>query len=192
MLAVIRQFHDGKQKHACGWMMGSTRISSTWGKVFGKSECSRHCCSTCFSRRYCVAPRNAFSLMQPTWTTWRSSNERRRKGRRAHHARAKSAGGGGEGGGGGGGGGRWRWGKEEEEVQRLWGMLYADDGGVVSRSPEGLERMMPVIVTACSALGLTVSKAKTEITCLQTNGGRKVPFTINAAGQVYKQTIEFV
>ena len=28
--------------------------------------------------------------------------------------------------------------------------------------------------------------------CLETNGGRKVFFTINAAGQVYKLTIEFV
>ena len=85
-----------------------------------------------------------------------------------------------------------RGGKEEEEVQRLWGMLYADDAGIVSRSSEGLERMTTVIVTACSAFGLTVSDAKTEIMCLQTKGGGKVPFTINAAGQVYKQTIESV
>ena len=27
--------------------------------------------------------------------------------------------------------------------------------------------------------------------CLETKGGGKVSFTINAAGQVYKQTIEF-
>ena len=32
MLAGIRQFHDGMQ-HACGSMMESARISSTWGKV---------------------------------------------------------------------------------------------------------------------------------------------------------------
>ena len=81
---------------------------------------------------------------------------------------------------------------EEEEVQRLWGMLYADDAGIVSRSSEDLERMMTVIVTACSAFELTVSEAKTEIMCLQANDGGKVVFTINAAGQVYKQTIEFV
>ena len=71
-------------------------------------------------------------------------------------------------------------------------MLYTDDAGIVSRSPKGLGRMMTVIVTACSAFVLTVSEAKTEIMCLQTKGGGKVPFTINAAGQVYKQTIEFV
>ena len=44
--------------------------------------------------------------------------------------------------------------EEEEEVQRLWGTLYADDAGIVSRSSEALERMMPVIVTACSLFGL--------------------------------------
>ena len=83
-------------------------------------------------------------------------------------------------------------GKEEEEVQRLWGMLYADDAGIVSRSSKGLERKMTVIVTSCSAFGFTVSEAKTEIMCLQTKGGEKVSLTINAAGQVYKRTIEFV
>ena len=54
-----------------------------------------------------------------------------------------------------------RGGKEEEEVQRLWGMLYADDTGIVSRSSEGLERMKTVIVTACSAFRLTVSEPET-------------------------------
>ena len=83
-------------------------------------------------------------------------------------------------------------GTEGEEVQRLWGMLYADDAGIVSRSSEGLERMMTVIVTACSSFGLTVSEAKTEKMCLEAKGGGKVSFTINAASQVYNQTIECV
>ena len=68
-------------------------------------------------------------------------------------------------------------------------MLYADDAGVVSPSPEGLEKMMTVIVTSCTAFGLT---AKTEIMCLQTKGGGHVPLTVTAAGQVYKQTVQFV
>ena len=85
-----------------------------------------------------------------------------------------------------------RRGKAEKEVQRLWGMLYADDAGIVLRSSEGLERMMTVIVTACSAFGLTVSEAKADIMCLQTKGGGKVSFKINAASHVHKQTIEFV
>ena len=71
-------------------------------------------------------------------------------------------------------------------------MLYADDAGVVSPSPEGLEKMMTVIVTACAAFGPTVSEVKTEIMCLQTKGGGHVPLTVTAAGQVYKQTVQFV
>ena len=81
---------------------------------------------------------------------------------------------------------------KEGGVQRLWGMLYADDAGIVSRSLEGLEKMVTVIVTACSSFGLTASEAKTEIMCMQTKGGGTVWFTINAAGQVCEQTIEFV
>ena len=58
-------------------------------------------------------------------------------------------------------------------------MLYADDAGIASRSPEGLEKMMTVIVTACAAFGLTVSEAKTEIVYLQTKkGGGHVPITV--------------
>ena len=52
--------------------------------------------------------------------------------------------------------------------------------------------MLTVIVTACSAFGLTVSEAKKYILCLQTKGGGRVSFTINAAGRVYKQKTEFV
>ena len=77
-------------------------------------------------------------------------------------------------------------------MQRLWGILYADDARIASRSSEGLKRIMTLIVTACSALGLTVSEAKTEIMRLQTKGGGEVSFATNAVGQVYKQTIEFV
>ena len=58
-------------------------------------------------------------------------------------------------------------GKEGGKVQRLWDMLYADDADIVSRSSEGLERMMTLIVTACSSFGPTVSEAKTQIRCLQ-------------------------
>ena len=70
-------------------------------------------------------------------------------------------------------------------------MLYADDSGIVSRSLEGVDKMMTVIVTACSAFGRKVSEAKTATMCLQTKGERHVPFTVTSAGQVYKQTVEF-
>ena len=52
----------------------------------------------------------------------------------------------------------------------LWGMLYADDAGVVSQSSEQLKKMMGVIVVVCAAFGLTVSEAKTEIMCLRAKG----------------------
>ena len=52
--------------------------------------------------------------------------------------------------------------------------------------------MISVIVTACSSFGLTISEPKTDIIRRQTQAGGEVSFTINAAGQVYKQTIEFV
>ena len=42
------------------------------------------------------------------------------------------------------------------------------------------------------AFGLTASEAKMEIMCLQTKGWGHVPFTVTAAGQVYKQPVEFV
>ena len=38
----------------------------------------------------------------------------------------------------------------------LWGMLYADDAGVVSQSLEKLRKMVGVIVVVCAAFGLTV------------------------------------
>ena len=50
----------------------------------------------------------------------------------------------------------------------LWDMLYADDDGVVSQSPEQPRKMVAVIVVVCAAFGLTVSEANTEIMCLRT------------------------
>ena len=76
----------------------------------------------------------------------------------------------------------------------LWGMLYADDAGVVSQSPEQLRKMMGVIVVLCAAFGLIVSKAKTEIMCLRAKGMPESTaiFSVEAVGQVYNQTNEFV
>ena len=73
-------------------------------------------------------------------------------------------------------------------------MLYADDAGVVSQSPEQLRKMMGVIVVVCAAFGLTVSEAKTEIMCSRAKGMPEstATFSVEAAGQVYNQTNEFV
>ena len=66
----------------------------------------------------------------------------------------------------------------------LWGMLYVDDAGVVSRSPEQLRRMMEAIVVMCAAFGLTVSEAKTETMCLRAKGMPEstATFSVEAAG----------
>ena len=69
-------------------------------------------------------------------------------------------------------------------VTPLWGMLYADDAGVVSRSPEQLRKMMGVIAVVCAAFGLTVSEAKTEIMCSCAKGMPEstATFSVEAAG----------
>ena len=73
-------------------------------------------------------------------------------------------------------------------------MLYADDAGVVSQSPEQLRKMVRVIVVVCAAFGLIVSEAKTEIMCLRAKGMPEstATFSVEAAGQVYSQTNDFV
>ena len=73
-------------------------------------------------------------------------------------------------------------------------MLYADDAGVVSQSPEQPRKMMGVIMVACVALGLIVSETKTEIMCSSTKGMPEsiATFRLEAAGQVYNQTNELV
>ena len=54
--------------------------------------------------------------------------------------------------------------------------------------------MIRVIVVVCAAFGLTVSEAKTEIMCLRAKGMLEFTaiFSVEAAGQVYNQTNEFV
>ena len=42
----------------------------------------------------------------------------------------------------------------------VWGMLYADDAGIVSKSAEGLAKMMTAIFTVFEAAGLNVSEKK--------------------------------
>ena len=53
---------------------------------------------------------------------------------------------------------------------------------------------MGVIVVVCAAFGLTVSEVKTKIMCLHTKGMSEstATFSVEAAGQVFNQTNEFV
>ena len=73
-------------------------------------------------------------------------------------------------------------------------MLYSDDAGVVSKSPEQLRKMIVVIMTVSAAFGLTVLGSKPETICLRTRGmsNATATFSVEAAGQVYKQTHDFV
>ena len=74
------------------------------------------------------------------------------------------------------------------------GVLYDDDAGNVSKSPEQVRKMMAVVVVVCAAFGLTVSEVKTEIMCLRAKGMLEAIaiFSVEAASQVYSQTNEFV
>ena len=84
----------------------------------------------------------------------------------------------------------------------IWGMLYADDAGIVSRSPAGLARMMTVIVEEFGAFGLTASEKKTETLLMrapektQQPGETPTPplpaLEITAAGQKCHQVHQFV
>ena len=87
----------------------------------------------------------------------------------------------------------------ERARRAVWGMLYADDAGVVSRSQEGLTRMMTTIVEVFGEFGLTESEKKTETLLMRApekqpkKGGPPPPppLVIEAAGQKYAQTAQF-
>ena len=73
----------------------------------------------------------------------------------------------------------------------VWGMLYVDDACIVSRSPQGLVKMMEVIVEVCGAFELTVSAKKTETMCMPPPRAPRTMARIEAAGQIYKQVQSF-
>ena len=52
----------------------------------------------------------------------------------------------------------------------VWGMLYAEDACIVSRSLQGLAEMMEAIVEVCRAFALIVSAKKTETMCMTETG----------------------
>ena len=73
----------------------------------------------------------------------------------------------------------------------VWGMLYADDTCIVSRSPQGLAKMMEVIVEVCQAFALTVSAKKSETMCMPPPRTSRTMVRLEAAGQIYKQVQSF-
>ena len=73
----------------------------------------------------------------------------------------------------------------------VWGMLYADDACIVSRSPQGLAKMMEVIVEVCQAFALTVPAKKTETMCMPPARAPRTMVRVEAAGQINKQVQSF-
>ena len=170
MISVIRRFHDGMQ--AC------VRLDDR--------VCSRRSAVEQGLRQGCVLAPLMFNIFFAAVINLASTRFKADKGiidALAHLRKKRGAGGRGEATVG-----------ELVLATPLWGMLYADDAGVVSQSPEQLKKMMGVIVVVCAAFGLTVSEAKTEIMCLRAKGMPEstATFSVKAAGQVYNQTNEFV
>ena len=74
----------------------------------------------------------------------------------------------------------------------MCGMLYADDACIVSRSLQGLAKMMEVIVEVCRAFSLTVWAKKTEmIMCMPPPRTPRTMVRIEAAKQTYKRVQSF-
>ena len=73
----------------------------------------------------------------------------------------------------------------------VWGMLHTDDASIVSRSPQGLAKMMKVIVEVCRAFALTVSAKKVETMCMPPPRKPRMMVRVEAAGQIYKQVQSF-
>ena len=68
----------------------------------------------------------------------------------------------------------------------VWGRLYADDACIVSRSPQGLAKMMEIMVEVCRAFALTVSAKKIETMCMPPLRSPRTMVRIEAARQIYK------
>ena len=73
----------------------------------------------------------------------------------------------------------------------VWGILYADDACIVSRSPQGLAKIMEVIVEICRAFALTVLAKKTETICMLPPHTPRTMAQVEAAGKPYKQVQSF-
>ena len=74
------------------------------------------------------------------------------------------------------------------------GMLWAADAGIVSKSAEGLAKIVTVIAAVFEEAVLTVSEKKTETMLLRTpdQAPRTSPLVIEAAGQRNRQETRFL
>ena len=73
----------------------------------------------------------------------------------------------------------------------VWGRLYADDACRISRSPQGLDKMMEIIVEVCRFFALSVSAKKTETMYMPPPRTSRMMVRVEAARQIYKQVQSF-
>ena len=64
----------------------------------------------------------------------------------------------------------------------VWGMLYANDACIVSRSLQVVAKMMEVIVEVCRAFALSVSARKTETMSMHPPRTPRTMVQLEAAG----------
>ena len=73
----------------------------------------------------------------------------------------------------------------------VWGMLYANNACIASRSPRELERMMAALFDVLSVFGLTVPDKKAETMSLPIPHAPTTPIAFTKTGQQYRQTMPF-
>ena len=170
MISVVRQFHDGMR--ACVRL--DDRVCSRWFAV--EQGCRQGCVLA-------PLPFNIFFAAVINVVSTRFKADKGIMDALVYMRKKRRTGGRGE-----------ETAGESVPATPLWGMPCADAAGVVSQSPEQLRNIMGMVVVVCAAFVLTVSEAKTEIVCLRTNGMAEstATFSVEAAGQVYRQTNEFV
>ena len=69
----------------------------------------------------------------------------------------------------------------------VWGMLYADDTCIDSRPPQGLAKMIEVIVQIFLSFALNVPMNKTETMCMPQSRTSWTMVRVEAAGQIFKR-----
>ena len=74
----------------------------------------------------------------------------------------------------------------------VWRKLYADDACIVSRSSQGLAKIIEAIVEICRAFVSTVSAEKIETMCMPPARTPRTMVGVEAAGQTYKRVQSFV
>ena len=69
----------------------------------------------------------------------------------------------------------------------VWSMLYTYGACIVSRSPQGLAKMMEVIVEVSRVFATTVSAKKTETMCMPPLHKPRTIVPVEVARRIYKQ-----